>query len=103
MRYYGGTEKDYWRPLWRRRLSGERRGSTEAQDVYGKHILVTRDGLTYGEEFVPFDEIVGTRPASHALWNPATNLFEVRVVWRSGPDLVLRTCPRRPQTCSGKR
>jgi hypothetical protein len=57
---------------------------------------LTRGGLAYGEQFVPFDEMVGTRPASHVLWNPATNLFEVTVARRSGPDLVLKNLP--PQT-----
>lgn len=75
---------------------GKRRRSTEAQDVYGKRIRLTRGGLAYGEEFVPFEEMVVTRPASQALWNPATNLFEVTVARRSGPDLVLKNLP--PQT-----
>jgi hypothetical protein len=57
---------------------------------------LTRGGLVYGEEFVPFEEMIGTRPASPALWNPATNLFEVTVARRSGPDLVLKNLP--PQT-----
>ncbi len=45
---------------------------------------------------MPFDEMGGAQPASHALWNPATNLFEVTVARRSGPDLVLKNLP--PQT-----
>jgi len=57
---------------------------------------LARGGLAYGEEFVPFEEMVGTRPASHALWNPATNLFEVTVARRSGPNLVLKNLT--PQT-----
>ena len=57
---------------------------------------MTRRGLTYGEEFVPFDEMRGVQPASHTFWNPATNLFEVTVARRSGPDLVLKNLP--PQT-----
>lgn len=51
----------------------------EARDLYGKRVRLTPDGLAYGEEFVPFDEMDDARPASHNLWNPATNLFEVAV------------------------
>jgi hypothetical protein len=33
-------------------------------------------------------------PASHrSLWNPATNLFEVAVVRRKGPNLVIKDLP----------
>ena len=56
---------------------------------------MTRGGLSYGQEFVPFDEMVGTRPASHAIWNPATNLFEVTVTRRHGPPLVVKNLPLR--------
>ncbi|MDP8951163.1 MAG: hypothetical protein M3N18_02805 [Actinomycetota bacterium] len=34
-----------------------------------------------------------TQPAPHAFWNPATNLFEVTVVRRNGPDLVIKDLP----------
>jgi hypothetical protein len=68
-------------------------GVAEAQDIYGTRKRLTRDGLVYGEESVPFDEMGRTRPASHTLWNPATNLFEVTVARRSGPDLVLKNLP----------
>ena len=74
----------------------EGRGFTEAQNLYGTRIRLTRGGLAYGEEFVPFEEMVGTRPAPPAFWNPATNLFEVTVPRRSGPDLILKNLP--PQT-----
>ena len=57
---------------------------------------MTRGGLAYGERFVPFEEMVDTRPAPHVLWNPATNLFEVTVARRNGPDLILKNLP--PQT-----
>jgi hypothetical protein len=68
-------------------------GPTEARDVRGTRIRLTRDGLVYGEEFVPIDEMVPT-PASHrSLWNPATNLFEVAVVRRKGPNLVIKDLP----------
>lgn len=70
--------------------------SMKAQDVYGKRISLTQDGLTYGEEFVPFDEMSGAPQASHALWNPATKLFEVSVARRNGPDLIIKNLP--PQT-----
>ena len=41
---------------------------------------------------MPFGEMGGTRPAS-PLWNPATNLSEVAVVRRNGPDLVVKNLP----------
>ena len=68
-------------------------GSTEAQDVYGTRIRLGRDGLTYGEKFVPFEEMSGMQPASHTFWNPGTNLFEVTVVRRNEPDLVIKNLP----------
>lgn len=71
----------------------ERKGSTEAQDVYGTRIRLNREGLTYGEEFVPLEEMGGMRPALHTFWNPGTNLFEVTVVRRNGPDLVIKNLP----------
>ena len=71
-------------------------GFKEAQDLYGTRIRLTRSDLAYGEEFVPFEEMVGTRPASPALWNPATNLFEVAVFRRQGPQLVVKSL--RPQS-----
>jgi hypothetical protein len=68
----------------------ERQGSTEAQDIYGTRIRLTREGLTYGEEFVPFAEMGGKQPESHVLWNPGTRLFEVAVLRRNGPDLIIK-------------
>ena len=65
-------------------------GPTEAQDVYGTRIRLTRDGLAYGEEFVPFAEMDGSRPTSASLWNPATNLFELAVFRRQKPQMVVR-------------
>jgi hypothetical protein len=44
---------------------------------------------------VPFDEMDETQPASHNLWNPATNLFEVAVFRRHGPPLVVKNLPPR--------
>ncbi len=76
-------------------LEDERKGTTDVQDIYGTRIRLTRDGLTYGEEFVPFDEKDDKRPASHNLWNPATNLFEVAVFRRHGPPLVVKNLPLR--------
>ena len=67
----------------------ERLGSTEAQDIYGTPIRLTRDGLTYGEVFVPLAELGGRRPESHVFWNPSTRLFEVAVSRRNGPDLTI--------------
>ncbi len=74
-------------------LEDERKGATEAQDIYGKRIRLTRDGLTYGEEFVPFEEMGNMQPASDTFWNPGTNLFEVTVFRRNGPDLVIKNLP----------
>jgi hypothetical protein len=85
--------------LARRRSGGrvdERRRTTEAQDVYGTRIRLTRDGLTYGEEFLPFDEMGNMQPAPNTFWNPGTRMFEVTVVRRNGPDLVIKNLP--PQT-----
>ena len=73
--------------------AGERRNRREARDVQGKRLRLTRNGLAYGEEFVPLDEVDGTRPASDAVWNPATKLFEVSVFRRRGPPLVVRNLP----------
>ncbi|CAA9458981.1 MAG: hypothetical protein AVDCRST_MAG25-556 [uncultured Rubrobacteraceae bacterium] len=73
-----------------------RESTTKAQDVHGTRIRLTRDGLAYDgeeEEFVPFSEMAGTRPASPPLWNPASNLFEVAVARRNGPDLIIRNLP----------
>ena len=66
---------------------------TEARDVHGTLIRLTRVGLVYGQRFVPLDDVAGVRPSSFGLWNPATNLFEVAVVRRSGPDLVVKDLP----------
>jgi hypothetical protein len=65
----------------------------EDQDIYGTRIRLTRGGLTYGEEFVPFAELGGRQPESPVFWNPGTRLFEVTVVRRHGPDLVIRDLP----------
>ena len=71
----------------------ERRSRTEARNVQGKRLRLTRDGLAYGEEFVPLDEVDVTRPASDVVWNPPTKLFEVSVFRRRGPPLVLMNLP----------
>lgn len=71
----------------------ESRGSTEARDIYGTRIRLTQDGLTYGEEFVSFAEMVGMQPVSHIVWNPGTNFFEVTVLRRNGPDLIVKNLP----------
>jgi hypothetical protein len=65
----------------------------EAQDLYGTRVRLSRDGLAYGEEFMPLDEMDGRRPASDNLWNPATKLFEVAVFRRHGPPLVVKNLP----------
>jgi hypothetical protein len=71
----------------------ERQGSTEAQDLYGTLIRLTRDGLTVGEKFVPFAEMGGRQPESDVSWNPGTRLFEVLVFRRNGPDLIIGNLP----------
>jgi hypothetical protein len=89
-------------PLDRRRADGradERRRTTQARDLYGRRIRLTRDSLAYGEEFVPFDEMDDKHPASDNLWNPATNLFKVAVfpTLRTAPGLEEpATTNRRP-------
>ena len=60
------------------------------QDIYGTRIRLTRDGLTVGEEFVPFAEMGGMQPESHVFWNPGTRLFEVAVLRRNGPDVIIK-------------
>jgi len=75
------------------RSSGRKEKLTEAQDLYGTPVRLTRDGLAYGEDFVALDEIDDTRPASHSLWNPATNLSEVAVFRRYGPPLIVKNLP----------
>ena len=69
------------------------KSSTEAQDIYGTPIRLTREGLTYGEEFVPFEEMGSRQPGPHFFWNPGTRLFEVAVFRRNGPDLIIRNLP----------
>ena len=71
----------------------ERQGSTEARDFYGTLIRLTREGLTYGEEFVPFAEMGRKQPEPHVFWNPSTRLFEVAVLRGNGPDLIIRNLP----------
>jgi len=71
----------------------ESRGSTEARDIYGTRIRLSRDGLTYGEEFVSFEEMGGMQPVSHVFWNPGTRLFEVAVSRRNGSDLLVKNLP----------
>ncbi len=58
----------------------ESRGSTEARDIYGTRIRLMQDDLTYGKEFVSFEEMGGMQPVSHIFWNPHTRLFEVAVL-----------------------
>lgn len=65
----------------------------EGQDVGGRTVRVTGDGLTYGRRFVPLEDIVGVPPGSSSLWNPATGLFEVAVVLRGGRELVVKDLP----------
>lgn len=66
---------------------------TEGRDVNGTLVRLTREGLVYGQRFVPLEDVVGVRPDSFSFWNPATNLYEVAVVRRGGPDLVVKNLP----------
>ena len=59
----------------------------DAQDLYGTRVRLSRDGLAYGEEFMPLDEMDEAPPLSGNLWNPASNLFGVAVFRRHGPLL----------------
>jgi hypothetical protein len=60
------------------------------QDTYGTRIRLTQDGLTYGEEFVPFTEMGSMQPEPHFFWNPGTKLFEIAIHRRDGPDLIVK-------------
>jgi hypothetical protein len=42
---------------------------------------------------VPFAEMGARQPESHVSWNPGTRLFEVAVLRRNGPDLIIRNLP----------
>jgi hypothetical protein len=33
------------------------------------------------------------RPEPHSFWNPGTRLFEVAVLRRKGPDLIIKNLP----------
>ncbi len=68
----------------------ERQDSTEDHDIYSTRIRLTRDGLTYGEEFVPITEISGIQPESYFFWNPGTKLFEIAIHRRGAPDLIVK-------------
>jgi hypothetical protein len=68
----------------------DRQESTETQDVYGTPIRLTPEGLSYGEEFVAFAEMGDGQPQAHVFWNPGTKLFEVTVLRRNGPDLLIK-------------
>jgi hypothetical protein len=70
----------------------------ETQDIYGTRIRLTQNGLTYGAEFVPFEEMGDRQPESHFFWNPGTRLFEVAVFRRNGPDLIIKNLPLHPRS-----
>lgn len=65
----------------------------ETQDIYGTRIRLTRDGLAYGEVFVPFEEMGGMQLEPHIFWNLGTRLFEIAVFRRNGPDLIIKNLP----------
>jgi hypothetical protein len=64
----------------------------EAQDANGVRILLTDDGVTYGDRFVAFDEMGGIQAIPQ---HPAgESLFNVTVVLKNGPpDLVIPDLP----------
>ena len=42
---------------------------------------------------MPFAEMGARQPESHVSWNPGTSLYEVAVLRRNGPDLIIRNLP----------
>ena len=42
---------------------------------------------------MPFAEMGARQPESHVSWNPGTRLYEVAVLRRNGPDLIIRNLP----------
>ena len=42
---------------------------------------------------MPFAEMGRKQPEPHVFWNPSTRLFEVAVLRRNGPDLIIRNLP----------
>ena len=42
---------------------------------------------------MPIAALGGVRPESHAFWNPGTGLFEVAVLRRNGPDVIIKNLP----------
>jgi hypothetical protein len=42
---------------------------------------------------VPLAEMGSRQPNSSVFWNPGTRLFEVAVLRRENPDLIIRTLP----------
>ena len=42
---------------------------------------------------MPFAEMGGKQPGFHKTWDPGTRLFEVAVLRRNGPDLIIKNLP----------
>ncbi len=42
---------------------------------------------------MPFGEMGGVRPEARVSWNPGTRLFEVAVLRRNDPDLIVKNLP----------
>ncbi len=42
---------------------------------------------------MPFAEMGDIQPESHVFWNPGTKLFEVAVLRRNSPDLIIKNLP----------
>jgi hypothetical protein len=64
----------------------------EAQDSNGTRIQLTDEGVTYGEEFVAFDEMGGVTSIPQD--RVGNSLFDVTVLLKNGPpDLVICGLP----------
>jgi hypothetical protein len=61
----------------------------EGADVHGKKIRLTEEGLTYGEEFLPLEEIGGVESMPYEP-HVQDSLFHVTVVKMAGYPLVIK-------------
>ncbi len=65
----------------------------EAQDGNGTRVRLTDDGVTYGEQFVAFDEMGGVQSIPQR--TVGESLFNVTVLLKNGPpDLVIPDLPK---------
>lgn len=64
----------------------------DAQDASGTRILLTDDGVTYGDRFVAFDKMRGIQSMPQHM--AGEDLCDVTVLLKNGPpDLVIRNLP----------